>query len=101
MLGGSSSNGKPIADAARIYRPSLEPSGSASGIKSDRIHNPMARHKNHSRSVHFFLEAQAFELLKAEASRLCCRPGRLLSKLVLERALSFHTKPVMVHDPHS
>ena len=54
----------------------------------------MPRHKNSSRAVHLYLELAALDALYAEAKRLSVRPGKLLSKIVTERAASFYSRPI-------
>jgi hypothetical protein len=56
----------------------------------------MARPKNSSRDVHFYLESAALAALKAEVKRLSTRPGKLLSRIILERATTFFSNPVQL-----
>jgi hypothetical protein len=56
----------------------------------------MARAKNSSRPIHVYIEAPALEALRAEVQRLSTRPGKLLSKLIKERAASFYSHPVQL-----
>jgi hypothetical protein len=56
----------------------------------------MARRKNSSIPVHLYIESQALQILRNEAARLSVRPGKLLSKLMLERSETFHCKPVQL-----
>jgi hypothetical protein len=56
----------------------------------------MARHKGSSHGIHVFLEATAFDALRAEVKRLGTKPGKLLSKLIKERAASFYSHPVQL-----
>jgi hypothetical protein len=54
----------------------------------------MPCHKNSSRAIHLYLELPALDALYAEARRLSTRPGKLLSRLIIERAASFYSRPI-------
>jgi hypothetical protein len=54
----------------------------------------MSRRKNSSQQIHVYLKLAAFEALHAEARRLETRPGKLLSRIILERSETFLCKPV-------
>lgn len=58
----------------------------------------MPRAKNSSRDIHVYLEVAALLVLRQEAERLSTRPGKLLSKLIIERAGSFYSRPIQLHE---
>jgi hypothetical protein len=58
----------------------------------------MSRPKNSSHDIHVYLELAALEALRAEAERLMTRPGKLLSKLIIERTGSFCSRPIQLMD---
>jgi len=58
----------------------------------------MPRPKNSSRDLHVWLETAALEALRAEAERLMTRPGKLLSRLIAERARTFYSRPIQLVD---
>jgi hypothetical protein len=56
----------------------------------------MPRAKNSSRAIYVWIETAAFAALRAETERLSTRPGKLLSRLIIERATSFYSHPVQL-----
>ena len=56
----------------------------------------MPRHKNSSIPVHLYIETAALLALRAEAARLNTRPGKLLSRMIAERAESFYSQPIQL-----
>ena len=52
--------------------------------------------KGASHPIHIWINSDAFNLLHTECKRLKARPGKLLSKLILERSASFFSNPVQL-----
>jgi hypothetical protein len=61
----------------------------------------MPRAKNSSRDIHIYLEVAALLALRAEAERLETRPGKLLSRIISERAASFYSEPIELLENNS
>jgi hypothetical protein len=61
----------------------------------------MARRKGSSISTHFWISAVALEVLRTETERLGTRPGKFLSRLILERSETFLSRPVQLNVPDS
>jgi hypothetical protein len=58
----------------------------------------MCRPKNFSHKIHVYLEGAAHDLLRAEVNRLSTKPGKLLSRMIKERAQTFFSRPVQLID---
>jgi hypothetical protein len=58
----------------------------------------MARKKGSSSQIHIYLQTDAYQLLCTECARLKTRKGKLLSKILIERAPSFGSRPLQLID---